>query len=120
MMKRRARGRESTMAALAEFEAIIKRNEPLAPYTYLKLGGPAEMLIQPRSREELSGVVQRCFQERIPLRVLGGGCTVLVRDEGVRGAVLRLTEPAFTQVAIDGKPARAGSSRTPAAAAPPS
>src|SRR5919108_4366962 len=89
------------MAGLAEFAEIIKPNEPLAPYTYLKLGGPAEMLIQPRSREELSSVVRRCFQERIPLRVLGSGCNVLVRDEGVRGAVLRLSEPAFTQVTVE-------------------
>ena len=73
------------MPRLAEFEAILKRNEPLAPYTYLKLGGPAEMLVQPRSHEELSAVVRRCFQEHIPLRVLGSGCNMLVRDEGVRG-----------------------------------
>ena len=96
------------MARLAEFEEIIKRNEPLAPYTYLKLGGPAEMLVQPRSHEELSAVVQRCFQERIPLRVLGSGCNLLVRDEGVAGVVLRLSEPAFTEIVVEGKRARAG------------
>src|SRR5947209_9792249 len=96
------------MPALDEFEHIIKRNEPLAPYTYLKLGGPAEMLVQPRSQEELAGVVRRCFQARIPLRVLGGGCNVLVRDEGVRGAVLRLSAPAFTQVTVEGRRVRAG------------
>jgi UDP-N-acetylmuramate dehydrogenase len=96
------------MAALDEFANIIKRNEPLAPFTHLKLGGPAEILVQPRSREELSAVVQRCFQERILLRVLGSGCNLLVRDEGVKGVVLRLSEPAFTQITIDGKRARAG------------
>ena len=84
------------MAGLDEFAEIIKPNEPLAPYTHLKLGGPAEMLVQPRSREELSAVVRRCFEERIPLRVLGSGCNLLVRDEGVQGVVLRLSEPAFT------------------------
>src|SRR5262249_5043399 len=100
--------RRPSMAALEEFADIIKRHEPLAPYTHLRLGGPAEMLIQPRSREELSAVVRRCFQERIPLRVLGGACNVLVRDEGVRGAVLRLTQPAFAQVAVEGKRVKAG------------
>src|SRR5262249_59662738 len=40
--------------------------------------------------------------------VLGGACKVLVRDEGVRGAVLRLSEPAFTQVAVEGNRVRAG------------
>ena len=46
------------MARLAEFDEIIKRNVSLGPYTHLKLGGPAEMLVQPRSHEELSAVVQ--------------------------------------------------------------
>ena len=96
------------MARLAEFDAIIKRNEPLAPYTYLKVGGPAEMLIQPRSREELSRLVRHCYQEGIRLRVLGSGCNMLVRDEGVRGAVLRLSEPAFTEITVEGTRARAG------------
>jgi UDP-N-acetylmuramate dehydrogenase len=96
------------MPVLDEFAEIIKRNEPLAPYTYLKVGGPAEMLIQPRSREELSRVVRRCFEERVPLRVLGSGCNLLVRDEGVRGAVLRLSEPAFTEITVEGTRARAG------------
>jgi UDP-N-acetylmuramate dehydrogenase len=98
----------NVMAALAEFDDIIKRNEPLAPHSHLKLGGPAEMLVQPRSREELSAVVRRCFADRIPMRVLGGACNVLVREEGVRGVVLRLTEPAFTQITVEGKRARAG------------
>jgi UDP-N-acetylmuramate dehydrogenase len=96
------------MPRLADFDAIIKRNEPLAPYTYLKLGGPAEMLVQPRSVEELSAVVSACSREGVPLRVLGGGCNLVVRDEGVEGAVLRLTEPAFTGVAVEGRRVTAG------------
>ncbi|HEV3120122.1 MAG TPA: UDP-N-acetylmuramate dehydrogenase [Gemmataceae bacterium] len=93
---------------LAEFADIVKLNEPLAPFTYLKIGGPAQMLVQPRTVEELSGVVRTCFQNKIPLRVLGGGGNVLIKDEGVRGAVLRLSEPAFTQITVQGKRVRAG------------
>jgi UDP-N-acetylmuramate dehydrogenase len=93
---------------LGEFADIVKYDEPLAPYTFLKLGGPAELLVQPRTRAELSAVVRRCTEERIPLRVLGGGCNVLVRDEGVKGAVLRLSEPAFTQLTGEGRRLRAG------------
>ncbi len=96
------------MAALAEFEEIVKREEPLAPFTHLKLGGPAEVLVQPRSREELSAVVRHCFANRAPFRVLGSGCNLLVRDEGVRGVVLRLSEPAFTAVRVEGKRVHAG------------
>ncbi len=96
------------MAALEEFAEVTKRNEPLAPYTYLRLGGPADMLIQPRSREELTALVRQCFGQKIPFRVIGGACNVLVRDEGVRGVVVRLTEPAFREISVEGNRIKAG------------
>lgn len=96
------------MAGFDEFAEIIKRNEPLASYLHLKLGGPAEMLVQPRSREELAHFVRRCFQEGVPLRVLGNGCNLLVRDEGVRGAVLLLNQPAFTDIRVETNRVQAG------------
>jgi UDP-N-acetylmuramate dehydrogenase len=104
----RVEGRETVMANLAEFGGIVKRGEKLAPYTYLRLGGPAEYLIEPRSREELAAVVRRCFEMRLPVRVLGKGCNLLVRDEGVQGAVLRLSAPPFTEVRVEGRRVRAG------------
>lgn len=96
------------MRELEEFAEFARNSEPLAPYTYFKLGGPAEVLLQPRSRAELSAVVARCFEKRIPLRVLGGATNILVRDEGVRGAVIRLTSPAFTAITVTGKQVQAG------------
>src|SRR4051812_38741495 len=93
---------------LEDFAAFVKYDEPLAPYTHLKLGGPAEALAQPRSVEELAALGKRCLDRRLPLHLLGGGCNLLVRDEGVRGVVLRLSEPAFTQVEVTGKRVRAG------------
>lgn len=94
---------------LAGFSEILKSSEPLAPYTYLRLGGPAEILAQPRSPEELGRLVQVCTHEEIPLRILGGGCNLLIRDEGVEGVVLRLSEPAFTQVTVEDKLVHSGS-----------
>lgn len=90
------------------FTEIVKPHESLAAYTHLKLGGPAEMLVQPRSRDELAEVVRHCEAKSIPLRVLGGGGNVLVPDEGVKGIVLRLNEPAFTQISVDGRRVRCG------------
>src|SRR5262249_3228321 len=101
-------GKGTSMHPLEEFAPIVKPNEPLAPYTYFKLGGQAEMLVQPRSGEELAAVVRRCVEKRIPLRILGGGSNVLVRDEGVRGVVLRLSAPVFTDIKVEGKRVRAG------------
>ncbi len=96
------------MADTLPFADVVQHNVPLAPFTHLKLGGPAEMLVQPRSRDELAAVVRHCSSKKIPLRVLGHGANLLVGDEGVRGVVLRLAEPAFTQVTVEGKTVRTG------------
>jgi UDP-N-acetylmuramate dehydrogenase len=96
------------MHALTEFADITKPNEPLAPFTTLKLGGPAEWLVQPRSRAELAAVVQRCIATGTPFHVLGGGCNILVRDEGIRGVIVRLSAPAFTEVEVKERVVRAG------------
>jgi UDP-N-acetylmuramate dehydrogenase len=95
-------------ALLHDCAEFVKANEPLATYTFLKLGGPAEALVQPRTVEELCGIVKRCCAHRLPLRVLGAGVNVLVQDEGVQGVVLRLNEPAFTQITVDARRVRAG------------
>jgi UDP-N-acetylmuramate dehydrogenase len=91
------------MPLLDEFAEIMRCEEPLAPYTHLRVGGPAQFFAQPRSVDELVRLVARCSKEGMPYRVLGGGCNVLVRDEGVRGVVIRLSEPAFTSIEIKGK-----------------
>src|SRR5436190_21135025 len=99
---------EVVMHPLEAFAEITKVNEPLAPYSHFKLGGPADYLVSPNTRAELAGVVRRCFETNLPLRVLGNGCNLLIRDEVVRGAVLRLTAPAFTEIAVTDRRVRAG------------
>ena len=89
------------------FPHITRRHEPLAPYTHLRIGGPAEFFVQPRTVEELRQVLRHCSTHGVPLRMLGGGFNLLVRDEPVPGAVLRLGGPAFESVAVDGKTVRA-------------
>src|SRR5262249_48051389 len=93
---------------LEDFAEIVQARAPLGPYTLLKIGGAAEALVQPRNEAELSALVRRCGERKLPLRVLGSGCSVLVRDEGVRGVVLRLSAPAFQQVTVQGNRVRAG------------
>ncbi|MCS7047026.1 MAG: UDP-N-acetylmuramate dehydrogenase, partial [Gemmataceae bacterium] len=67
-----------------------------------------EAFVQPRSVAELSAVVRRCSARKLPLHILGAGCSVLVRDEGVPGVVLRLTGPPFTEIQVVGRRLRAG------------
>jgi len=96
------------MSFLDEFADILKRDEPLAPYTWLKVGGPAQFFLEPRSADELTRAVKACCNEGIPVRVLGGGSNLVVRDEGISGLVLRLNHPAFSEVKINGTRVTAG------------
>ncbi len=97
------------------FADILRFQEPLAPYTHLRLGGPAQYLAQPRDVDELGRLLAACSQARVPWRVLGAGCNVLVRDEGVAGMVIRLSEPAFTFVESHDRLVKAGGGATLAA-----
>jgi len=95
--------------SLAEtFPEITKRNEPLAPYTHLRIGGPAEFLIRPRDVDELHRVLSTCQTKKVPVRMLGGGHNLLVRDDPIPGAVVQLTAAAFTMIEWDGKRITAG------------
>ena len=96
------------MSSLDDFANITLPDEPLAPLTWLKVGGPAQRLIQPRSVDELVAVVRTCHENEITVRMLGGGSNLLVRDEGVSGVVIRLSDPVFSQVTIEGTRLRAG------------
>ena len=91
-----------------DWPEICRRDVPLAPLTWFGLGGPAEFLIEPRTEEQLAAVVHRCHESGTPVRLLGFGANVLVSDEGVRGAVVRLTAEVFTAVDYQGNTVTAG------------
>src|SRR5688572_16126660 len=95
------------MAALSGIDCV-RENVPLAERTWLKLGGPAQFLAEPSSVDELLAVVQRCRDEGLPVRLLGGGSNVLVRDEGVPGTVIALSHPSFGEIRVDGRRVTAG------------
>jgi UDP-N-acetylmuramate dehydrogenase len=86
----------------------VKEKVPLAERTWFKLGGAAQFFAEPNSVDELQAVVQRCRDESLQVRLLGGGSNVLVRDEGVNGMVIGLAADAFTKIAIDKSTVSAG------------
>ncbi len=67
----------------------LKQNEPLAKHTYFKLGGPADLLYEAKTSEELLGAVQSAILYKIPYLVIGGGSNILVSDLGFRGLVIK-------------------------------
>lgn len=66
--------------------------EPLSAHTTFKIGGPADIFVEPNSPEKLSRVMQLISEYKAPLTVLGSGSNVLVRDGGIRGVVLSLCQ----------------------------
>ena len=86
------------MNPFGSLENLVRQGEPLAMHTWFQLGGPAEYFAEPSNTDQLIALVRRCFEEDVPLRILGRGSNVLVRDEGVPGLVLRLIEPAFSEI----------------------
>src|SRR5215510_9437172 len=92
----------------AGFEHITRENEPLAPYTWLRLGGAAQYFAEPTTVEELTALVRRCHEEGLSVRVLGGGSNLLVRDEGVSGLVLSLSAAVFGKIQVAGRKLTAG------------
>lgn len=71
---------------------IIKENEPLANYTYTETGGPADLLFFPDSIAEVSAVINWVDAEDLPLTILGNASNLIVRDGGIRGVTVILTE----------------------------
>ncbi|GGE22506.1 UDP-N-acetylenolpyruvoylglucosamine reductase [Marinithermofilum abyssi] len=67
----------------------VRINEPLSRHTTWKVGGPADLLVYPRSKEELQRAMAVIYQSGIPWRVIGRGSNLLVRDGGIRGAVIK-------------------------------
>lgn len=82
---------ERDRAKLAEIVGSRARfDEPLAPYTSWRIGGPADAWITIETQAELTHLMRWCFKRRLPWCVLGSGSNVLVGDGGIRGIVLRL------------------------------
>ncbi len=67
-------------------------DEPLANHTTWRIGGPADLLIQPKDKASLQKALQIIHRHEIPWNVIGRGSNLLVRDRGIRGAVLKVAE----------------------------
>lgn len=96
------------MSLVKGFGHFVKQAEPLAPHSWFHLGGPAEFFAEPATVEDLRTLVRRAAEASTPVRVLGGGSNILVRDQGVSGIVLRLSAPIFNEIAISKRIVTAG------------
>ncbi len=65
---------------------------PMAEYTSFRVGGPVDGLVFPADAEDLRTLLQWCRKERIPYFILGKGTNLLVRDGGIRGLAINLSQ----------------------------
>lgn len=84
----------------------LSANVPLAPYTWFRVGGPAEVLFMPKDEADLAHFLSSAPDD-IPVQVLGVASNTLVRDGGVPGVTIRLG-PSFGKISIDGVRITAG------------
>jgi UDP-N-acetylmuramate dehydrogenase len=92
---------------MPELRGRLLANEPLAPLTWFRVGGPAEVLFMPESEEDLAYFLAHLPAE-IPVTVVGLGSNLIVRDGGIAGVTIRLGR-GFNEVAVEeGQRVRAG------------
>src|SRR5208283_3245944 len=81
---------------------VVRQDEPLAKRTTLRVGGCAEVYVEPSSEDDLAGVLQTCREEGVPWMLLGRGSNLLIRDGGVGGVVICLAHPDFSTIEVTG------------------
>jgi UDP-N-acetylmuramate dehydrogenase len=72
------------------FRQRVRFDEPIAPHTSWKIGGPADALVTAQTEAELAELMRFCLRRQMAWWIIGAGSNVLVGDGGVRGIVLRL------------------------------
>jgi UDP-N-acetylmuramate dehydrogenase len=83
-------------------------NAALAPFTWFRVGGPAELFFQPADPDDLALFLEK-LDRAVPVTVVGVGSNLLVRDGGVAGVVIRLTAKGFGRTSREpGNRIRAG------------
>lgn len=87
-------------ARMPELRGRVLINEPLAPLTWFRVGGPAQVLFTPADVEDLSYFLKNLPHE-IPVHVMGLGSNTIFRDGGVPGVVVRLGGKAFAHVVVE-------------------
>ena len=96
------------LGALLKPGTVLRRDEPLAKRTTLRVGGPADLYVEPTDETDLATVLRFCHDRDVPFFLLGRGSNLLIRDGGIRGVVIHLGAPAFSRIEFDADQLRCG------------
>lgn len=88
--------------------SVVRSNELLARHTTLRVGGPADLFVEPAEEKDLARVLKFCTKHDIRFFILGRGSNLLVRDGGFRGMAIALSRPHFSRIEVDGDRLRCG------------
>lgn len=80
--------------------SLLRQHEPLAKRTTLRVGGPADLYVEPASEGDLAEVLRFCGQRSLPFVLLGRGSNLLIKDGGIRGVVICLVNPHFSKLEL--------------------
>jgi UDP-N-acetylmuramate dehydrogenase len=94
-------------SAMPDLRGRLLANESLAPLTWFRVGGPAQILFTPADEDDLAYFLSKLPQE-IPVYTVGVGSNLIVRDGGVSGVVIRLSPRGFGETKTEGDTIRAG------------
>lgn len=83
------------------FRGYIAINEPMAKYTSMRVGGPADYYLEPADKLDLAEIVKYFREHTFPYLMVGRGSNLLVSDDGIRGAAINL-EAGLSNVRIEG------------------
>ena len=108
--EKQAADMQADLEVLLSEKAKIRRDEPMARHTSMRIGGPAEFWIEPANERDLARLLHYCHVREIPVTVIGRGTNLLVLDGGIQGVVISLTHEEFSRIEVDGERivARAG------------
>jgi UDP-N-acetylmuramate dehydrogenase len=96
------------MSIFSGLEQIVETDYPLAKRTWYGLGGPADYFIRPKTIEQLKEIVKRCNENGLRMYAMGFGSNLLIGDDGLRAAVIKLEAENFSQIKYDKQDVIAG------------
>lgn len=114
LVEREARHAETISYLFRDFHialpkgTLILRDESLARRTTLRVGGPADLYVEPGTEDALASVMELCSLRSMPVFLLGRGSNLLVRDGGFRGVVVSLASAGFSRIESEGVFLRVG------------
>lgn len=86
-----------------ELEKYISKDdifidEPMSKHTSIKIGGPADVYAKLKSIENISKILKIVKEKNIPITILGNGTNILVKDNGIRGLVIRICDESYKMI----------------------